>query len=199
MMLQTQPSTPTQLLGAFSTMSTKGQLVTSNTTCQPQLSTTTSQPLFSSERSQSGTSGSQRRQCKEHRMLTDQERDDYHKAINDLKKDTISSVSLNKYDALAEHHQQTSTTAYGGAAFVGWHGYYLFLYELALQEKNPNVMLPYWDSTLDSAMDTPTDTVIFTDKFLGNAYETVTTGPFGDWERKIQRSLHTYIVANYGK
>ncbi|VDH90379.1 Hypothetical predicted protein, partial [Mytilus galloprovincialis] len=64
-------------------------------------------------------------------------------------------------------------------------------YELALQEKNPNVMLPYWDSTLDSSMDTPTDTVIFTDKFLGNAYGTVTSGPFGDWGQKIQRSLHT--------
>ncbi|CAG2186031.1 unnamed protein product [Mytilus edulis] len=189
MMFQTQTSTSTPLSAAFSTMSTKGQLVTSNTTSQPKSSTATSQPLFSSGRSQSGATGSQLRQRKEYRMLTDQEREDYHQAINDLKRDT--SVPPNKYDALAEHHQQTSTTAHGGAAFVGWHRYYLFLYELALQEKNPNVMLPYWDSTLDSAMDTPTDTVIFTDKFLGNAYGTVTSGPFGDWERKIQRSLHT--------
>lgn len=36
------------------------------------------------------TTGSQPRQRKEYRMLTDQERDDYHKAINDLKQDTVS-------------------------------------------------------------------------------------------------------------
>ncbi|CAC5417274.1 unnamed protein product [Mytilus coruscus] len=196
-MSQQSTSTPTPFKGTLTTTATKRHMKkrqTSTITSQPHLSTkprfstTTTQPQLSTTTSQPQTTRFQLRQRKEYRMLTDQERDDYHKAINDLKRDT--SVSPNKYDALAEHHQKTSETAHGGVAFGGWHRYYLFLYELALQEKNPNVMLPYWDSTLDSSMDTPTDTVIFTDKFLGNAYGNVTSGPFGDWERKIQRSLH---------
>ncbi|CAG2186032.1 unnamed protein product [Mytilus edulis] len=138
---------------------------------------------------------SQLRQRKEYRMLTDAERNAYHRAINDLKEDT--SVYPNKYDALANHHANTGSTAHRGIGFVGWHRYYLVLYELALQEKNPNVMLPYWDSTLDSAMDTPTDTVIFTDKFLGNANG---EGPFENWTRKIERSVGddrtTYLSSN---
>ncbi|XP_052087633.1 uncharacterized protein LOC127724628 [Mytilus californianus] len=153
---------------------------------QPQSSATTSQKQLSTTTSQAQTTGSQLRQRKEYRMLTDQERDDYHKAINDLKKDT--SVRPNKYDALAEYHQNTGRTAHGGVAFVGWHRYYLVMYELALQEKNPNVMLPYWDSTLDSAMENPADTVIFTEKFIGKAHETVSV-PFGGWIRKINRSV----------
>ncbi|VDI60817.1 Hypothetical predicted protein [Mytilus galloprovincialis] len=71
------------------------------------------------------TTGSQPRQRKEYRMLTDQERDDYHKAINDLKKDT--SVRPNKYDALAEYHKNTLGNVHKGVAFVGWHRYYLVL------------------------------------------------------------------------
>ncbi|CAC5417272.1 unnamed protein product [Mytilus coruscus] len=67
-------------------------------------------------------------------------------------------------------------------------------YELALQEKNPNVMLPYWDSTLDSALETHSiDTVIFTEKFLGKAQGTVSV-PFGGWVRQINREVKSDCV-----
>lgn len=50
-------------------------------------------------------------------------------------------------------------------------------------------MLPYWDSTLDSEMHSPTDTIVFTDKFLGKAHGTVSE-PFVGWPRQIIRSVH---------
>ncbi|VDI68499.1 Hypothetical predicted protein [Mytilus galloprovincialis] len=191
MMSQPGSSTPTPLKRYLRHRKKRQTLTTTSLPhlpTEPRLSTTTTQPQLSTTTSRPQTTRTQLRQRKEYRMLTDKERDDYHQAINDLKRDT--SVLPNKYDALAEHHQKTSETAHGGVAFGGWHRYYLLLYELALQEMNPNVMLPYWDSTLDSSMDTPKDTVIFTDKFLGNPNGNVTSGPFGHWERKIQRSLH---------
>ncbi|XP_063442826.1 uncharacterized protein LOC134723112 [Mytilus trossulus] len=154
---------------------------------QQQTSTTPFQPQLSTTTSKSQRTASQPRQRREYRMLTDQERDDYHKAINDLKKDT--SVRPNKYDAFAEYHQNTRYNAHNGVGFVGWHRYFLVMYELALQEKNPNVMLPYWDSTLDEAMGVKSsDTVIFTEKFLGNPHGSVSV-PFQGWIRKIMRRV----------
>lgn len=50
-------------------------------------------------------------------------------------------------------------------------------------------MLPYLDTTLDIEMTDPSDSVIFTDKFLGNPHGQVTTGPFGHWKDKIERSV----------
>lgn len=130
---------------------------------------------------------------KEYRMLSDQERRDYHDAINAMKKDT--SVAPNKYDALVKYHETASKAAHGGPAFLAWHRYYLVLYELALQEQNPLVMLPYWDSTLDFEMADPTDSVIWTSEFLGNGRGSIANGPFASWsynDKQLFRSVGTY-------
>ncbi|VDI50197.1 Hypothetical predicted protein [Mytilus galloprovincialis] len=80
-------------------------------------------------------SGGTPRRRKEYRMLSDNERREYHDAINQLKNDR--SLTPNRYDALVRYHQVASRGAHGGPAFLAWHRYFLVLYELALQEKNP--------------------------------------------------------------
>ena len=42
-------------------------------------------------------------------------------------------------------------------------------------------MLPYWDSTIDAEMTDPTDSVIWTEIFLGTGNGSVKTGPFANW------------------
>ncbi|CAC5417267.1 unnamed protein product [Mytilus coruscus] len=117
---------------------------------------------------------------KEYRMITDTERNDYHRAVNALKRNT--AIRPNKYDALVEFHRGLAgTSAHRGPAFLGWHRYFLFLYEQALQEEVPGVMLPYWASSLDAEMTDATDSVIWTDLFAGNGNGSVKTGPFANW------------------
>ncbi|XP_071155318.1 uncharacterized protein [Mytilus edulis] len=140
-------------------------------------------------------SGGTPRRRKEYRMLSDNERREYHDAINQLKNDR--SRTPNKYDALVRYHQVASRGAHGGPAFLAWHRYFLVLYELALQEKNPNVMLPYWDSTLDSAMSDPTDSVLWTREFAGNGRGNVVTGPFAGW--RYNNNPLTRSVGNVGR
>ncbi|XP_014787378.1 putative tyrosinase-like protein tyr-3, partial [Octopus bimaculoides] len=41
--------------------------------------------------------------------------------------------------------------------------------------------IPYWDPTLDSSLDDPRDSIIWTDKFLGNINGIVDCGPFANW------------------
>lgn len=66
-----------------------------------------------------------------------------------------------------------------------------YRYELALQEQEPSVMLPYLDTTLDIEMSNPVDSIIFTDTFMGNSHGVVDSGPFGHWDDKIERSVQT--------
>lgn len=63
--------------------------------------------------------------------------------------------------------------------FVLWHRAFLSLFERQLQAVEPSVTLPYWDWTIDSALDAP----LWTDDFLGGNGDptqnrAVTTGPF---------------------
>ena len=60
----------------------------------------------------------------------------------------------------------------------------MFLYrrfENALLQKIPSVSIPYWDSTLDEVLMNPTQSILFTDRFLGNGFGVVRTGPFARW------------------
>ena len=48
---------------------------------------------------------------------------------------------------------------------------------------DPSVMLPYWDSTLESNLPNPADSAIFTSQFMGAADDEnhVVNGPFNGW------------------
>ncbi|XP_055897259.1 uncharacterized protein LOC106051404 [Biomphalaria glabrata] len=121
-------------------------------------------------------------QCvrKEYRMLTEEERNRYHRAVNILKQDT--SVPPNKYEAIANIHTGTTNLiAHGGPGFLGWHRVYLLIYETALQEVDPTVCIPYWDSTRDNQLTNPLSSTIWSDSFLGTPQGVVTRGPFANW------------------
>ncbi|XP_041376207.1 uncharacterized protein LOC121388778 [Gigantopelta aegis] len=126
----------------------------------------------------------QARRCvrKEYRTLTTRERDDYHRAVNQLKHNT--KVSPNVYDALAKLHSAgTIPKAHGGPCFLGWHRVFLLMYELALGDEVPGVCLPYWDSSLDNELDDPAQTYMFSPELMGTGRGPVTTGPFAGWRR----------------
>lgn len=117
---------------------------------------------------------------KEYRMLTDQERNNFHNAIVLLKQDT--SVPPNKYDALASlHHLNTALSAHGGPNFLGWHRVYLVLCENALQEKIANVTIPYWDNTIEEGLPDPRQSILFSPLFMGTSNGAVIQGPFAFW------------------
>ncbi|KAK3092296.1 hypothetical protein FSP39_000939, partial [Pinctada imbricata] len=88
------------------------------------------------------------------------------------------------YDAFANLHTgKTLRSAYHGPNFLGWNRYYLYLFETALRTKDPTVVLPYWDSTLDFNMNDPSHTVMFSSEFMGNVDHTgaLESGPFMNW------------------
>ncbi|KAJ8302646.1 hypothetical protein KUTeg_019042 [Tegillarca granosa] len=124
------------------------------------------------------------RKRQEYRMMSDEDRHKFHRAIQMLKADT--SIFPNRYDAIASLHESERTTiaAHGGPNFLGWHRVYLLIFENALREKVPDVTLPYWDSTLDAKMRNPMESIIWSEQFMGNGDGIVKTGPFADWQTR---------------
>ncbi|XP_021358022.1 putative tyrosinase-like protein tyr-3 isoform X2 [Mizuhopecten yessoensis] len=136
---------------------------------------------------------------KEYRVLTDEERRDFHQALNILKNDT--SVSLNKYDLLANIHSRSSANkaAHAGPGFLGWHRVFLLMVENALRQACPNVTIPYWDVTLDQRMDKPYQSVIWSGDFLGTGHGPVFDGPFKHWETPFDFGHLERLVSAQGR
>ncbi|WAR12529.1 TYR3-like protein, partial [Mya arenaria] len=131
---------------------------------------------------------------KEYRMMTDDERDRFHKAIQALKEDT--TLEPNVYSAIAELHAgDVIPMAHFGAAFPGWHRILLLIFETALRLKDPSVSIPYWASNLDNEMEDPTKSIVWSEQFLGNGDGFVTTGPFANF--KVY-STDTILTRNIG-
>ncbi|XP_045191875.2 uncharacterized protein LOC123548573 [Mercenaria mercenaria] len=134
---------------------------------------------------------------KEYRMMSDAERDRFHKSILALKEDT--TLKPNVYTAIAELHAgEVIPMAHFGAGFPGWHRVFLLIFETALRMKDPSVSIPYWASNLDSEMDDPTMSVIWSDKFFGNGDGFVTTGPFADFKIHSSGSILTRNIGSSG-
>lgn len=53
---------------------------------------------------------------------------------------------------------------------------------MALQEIDPTVTLPYWDSLLDQYMDDSASSLMFSPQFMGNGNGEVTSGPAANWQ-----------------
>ncbi|KAH9507499.1 prephenate dehydrogenase (NADP(+)) [Bulinus truncatus] len=117
---------------------------------------------------------------KEYRMLTLDERRRYHNAVNALRKDT--TIKPNAYAHIAQiFGSSTWNSALGGPGFLGWNRIYLRVYENALKSKDPNVCLPYWDSTLDNQLPDPVQSSLWSPDFLGTPRGPVVDGPFANW------------------
>ncbi|KAH9493157.1 hypothetical protein Btru_022502 [Bulinus truncatus] len=130
------------------------------------------------------------RKCirKEYRMLTVEERNRFNKAIHTLKQDT--SVSPNKYDALAiVHSGPTLDASHRGPGFLGWHRIYLKIFETALQEVDPDVCLSFWDTTIESQLDEPWLSSLWSSELLGSPEGAVINGPFANWTTPENKPL----------
>nr|AHZ34296.1 tyrosinase B5 [Pinctada maxima] len=132
-----------------------------------------------------------RQEC---RTLPDDARNNLFNTIVDLK---ASSNGMSQYDTIAGLHSlQAFPNAHQGANFLGWHRIYLNMFETALQESRSDVVLCYWDSTLDFLMpeNTQLNTVTFSAELFGNGRGSVINGPFRNWRLPGGRTLQRFIA-----
>ncbi|KAF8371010.1 hypothetical protein PRIPAC_77439 [Pristionchus pacificus] len=114
---------------------------------------------------------------KEIRMMTDEERMSVEKALNEMKRDGT-------YNRLSRIHKYHGV--HFGPAFTIWHREFLKRFELTVRKYLPyphTLGIPYWDTSLDSYMPEPKDSIMFTSTFLGTTNEKghVIAGPYANW------------------
>lgn len=99
------------------------------------------------------------------------------------------------YDIFVAQHRAAfmaspNDPAHRGPAFLPWHREYLRRFELALQQIDPSVSIPYWDWTVDRTAGAS----LWAANFMGGngtgASRQVTTGPFafstGEWNLTVR-------------
>ncbi|VDM67872.1 unnamed protein product, partial [Strongylus vulgaris] len=114
---------------------------------------------------------------REYRVLSDAERNRFHSAMWAIKNSGV-------YDYFARIHSRfaIATGAHAGPAFMPWHREYLKRVEFALRTVDASVAIPYWDSTLDSRLPTPSHSVMFSSELMGGSRAgEVRDGAFRGW------------------
>uniref|UniRef100_A0A914HSN4 ShKT domain-containing protein n=1 Tax=Globodera rostochiensis TaxID=31243 RepID=A0A914HSN4_GLORO len=146
-------------------------------------STTLASSIGVRERRQAGTPNATLFKCtrKEYRMLSTDERTRYHNALLQLKQGH-GSYEYNRIAALHSDPAQMPG-GHGGPTFVCWHREYLKRLEIALRAVDPSVCLPFWDSTLDWRLPSPSDSILWSDLLMGSPDENgyVTNGFLTNW------------------
>uniref|UniRef100_A0A0M3IJ33 ShTK domain protein n=1 Tax=Ascaris lumbricoides TaxID=6252 RepID=A0A0M3IJ33_ASCLU len=130
---------------------------------------------------------------REYRTLSNEERQRLHTAFRAIKES-------GEYDKLATVYSQhgKSGGAHSGPAFLPWHREFLKRLEIALRLADAEVSLPYWDSTLDSLLADPKDSILWTDELMGSTDENGTVqGDFSNWKvpqgrRMLRREVGTH-------
>ncbi|KAK9764344.1 hypothetical protein K7432_008229 [Basidiobolus ranarum] len=121
---------------------------------------------------------------KEIRELSTQERQDFIDAV--LAINTINGTQgrSTTYATLSQVHVDYFSEAHGTASFFPWHRRYLRNFEIELQKIKPNVVIPYWDWSIDS-QDPASSEVFYSNFFGGNGSgnnSCVPNGPFKNWD-----------------
>ncbi|MDN5836413.1 MAG: tyrosinase family protein, partial [Nitrosospira sp.] len=113
------------------------------------------------------------------------------------------------YDTFVAQHRAAfmaspNDPAHRGPAFLPWHREYLRRFELALQQINPSVSIPYWDWTVDRTAGAS----LWASDFMGGdgtgASRRVTTGPFafstGEWALTVRDpgDTTTFLTRAFG-
>uniref|UniRef100_A0A914VHX8 Tyrosinase copper-binding domain-containing protein n=1 Tax=Plectus sambesii TaxID=2011161 RepID=A0A914VHX8_9BILA len=132
---------------------------------------------------------------KEYRRMTDDERNRFHSALNQMKQN-------GEYHNFARIHAQTSDSggAHSGPAFLPWHREVTKRFEIALRMIDPEVALPYWDSVLDQNLPDARDSVLWTSEFFGESDSAgnVFNGPYARWRTLEGRSTIQRHLARQG-
>ncbi|CAJ0922093.1 unnamed protein product, partial [Mesorhabditis belari] len=121
---------------------------------------------------------------KEYRMMTDIERQKFHAVILQLKQN-------GKFDEMAKMHSSMGMSggAHGGPAFAVWHREFVKRVEMELRKIDPDVFLPYWDSTLEWRLPRGQDSSLFSAELMGNPTGNINIGPFANFRAIDNRFL----------
>ncbi|KAI9227956.1 MAG: hypothetical protein DHS80DRAFT_16287, partial [Piptocephalis tieghemiana] len=121
-------------------------------------------------------------QRKEIRALSVEERQRFFAALQTLKDTKI-------YERFTQHHLDNRLSVHNQAVFLPWHRVYVRSFELALQQIDSRIWMPYWEWTLDSQA--PEKSAIFTPEFMGGngraSDHCVTDGPFANWTMALPK------------
>ncbi|XP_052093198.1 tyrosinase-like protein 1 [Mytilus californianus] len=105
---------------------------------------------------------------------------DYARNVRRLKYETIDKNGRSKYNVLADIHGIAVSNSHFGPNFLPWHRLYLILMESAL-----GTPLTYWDSTIDQEIEDCTQSILWTEKYFGNGFGMVKTGPFANFDTPL--------------
>ncbi|KAJ9082673.1 hypothetical protein DSO57_1002193 [Entomophthora muscae] len=122
---------------------------------------------------------------KEIRDLTDKELKDFQDAVNKLHQEKKPGMKgMSSFEYFAYLHETNAGRSHSTASFLPWHRHYIRKFEMELQRFNPEVMLPYWDWSIDA--NEPHRSPVLSSKYMGGngaAFNRcVRDGPFANWQ-----------------
>ncbi|CAJ0937360.1 unnamed protein product, partial [Mesorhabditis belari] len=125
---------------------------------------------------------------KEYRLMSDDERTRFNQAMLNIKQN-------GKFWLLVDTHSNMQTTlgAHAGPAFLPWHREFIKRLEFELRRVDPEVFLPYWDSTLESRLPAPKDSSLFSPELMGTGTWALIDGPFANWMDLNNRFLQRQV------
>ncbi|PAV77135.1 hypothetical protein WR25_17358 isoform C [Diploscapter pachys] len=133
---------------------------------------------------------------KEYRMMTDNERQRWHSALQQLKRS-------GEYDRMSAEHRTVGSNsgAHSGPGFLAWHREFVKRIEIAVRMLDPGIAMPYWDSVMDNYLPDPRDSILFSPLFMGETDSSglVTNGPFAFFRTLEGRNAILRRLAIEGK